>query len=679
MKNTRPSSVNEAVKRLLVSSFSVFLILTLIAPAWAVVFTNPATITLPDPIAQGAANPYPSNITVAGLTGNITTVTVRLENLNHTFPIDLDILLVAPGGNNIVLMSDVGSIVDVNFCNINFDDAAATTIPTGAAIACGGSFQTSRDASVDTYPAPAPAPGTNTTLAAAFNGIAANGTWSLYIVDDAGIDQGTLGNGWSITVTTAGSTATTFRNNNPIFINDGARSKAAPYPSTITASGLTGAISDVNVTLTGVNHLNPDDLDIMLISPTGKRMLIMSDAGGIADVVNVNLTFDDQAAAAIPTAGPVVAGTFRPSTYDASDTLPDQIAPHPQAISGGGTATLGSVFSGTEGNGVWQLLVVDDAIGNSAGSNIMGGWSLDITAGGTFGAKRFTASDFDGDGRSDTSLYRPSNRIWYLRDSTALNNRYVNYGAASDVPVPGDYDGDRRHDLAVFRPATGQWFILRSTTGTFEVVNFGLSSDKLVPADYDGDGRYDVAVWRPSNGNWYIRNSNGGGAPTLRTVIWGTNGDVPVRGHFEGTNGADFTVFRPSTNIWYIRNNAGTTSRAVNFGATGDQLVPGDYDADGKTDIAVWRPSDGTWNILRSSDGTATARPFGAMGDVPAPGDYDGDSATDITIWRPSTGAWYIINSGTFATGSSQVALRFDLWGTTGDTSLPTTYLTGQP
>jgi len=677
MKNTKHSSPNETVKRLLVSSFSVFLILTLVAPAWAVVFTNPATINLPDAIVQGVANPYPSNITVAGLTGNITNVTVRLENLNHTFPDDIDVLLVAPGGNNIVLMSDVGGAADVNFGNITFDDAAAAAIPDAGPLGS-GTFQTSRDASVDIFPAPAPAPGTNTTLAAAFNGIAANGVWSLYVVDDAGGDQGTFGNGWSLTITTAGSAATTFRNNNPIFINDSSRGKAAPYPSTITASGLTGAVTDVNVTLTGVNHLNPDDLDIMLIGPTGKRLLILSDAGGTGDVANVNLTFDDQAAAAIPTAGPIVAGTFRPSTFDIGDTIPDQIAPHPQAASGGGTATLASVFNGTDGNGVWQLLVVDDAAANSAGSNIMGGWSIDITAGGTFGAKRFTSSDFEGDGKTDNSVFRPSNRFWYLRDSTALNNRFVNFGAASDVPIPGDYDGDRRHDLAVFRPASGQWFIFRSGTSTLETVQFGLNTDRLVPADYDGDGRYDVAVWRPSNGAWYVRQSNNG-SPTLRTVVWGANGDIPVRGHFEGTNGADFTVFRPSTGVWYIRNNADTSARAVTFGTSGDQPVPGDYDADSRTDIAVWRPSDGSWNIIRSSDSTFTGRIFGAMGDVPAPGDYDGDSATDITIWRPATGSWYIINSGTFATGASTAALRIDNWGITGDTALPTTYLTGQP
>jgi hypothetical protein len=405
-------------------------------------------------------------------------------------------------------------------------------------------------------------------------------------------------------------------------------------------------------------------------------MLFMSDAGGTADAVNVNLTFDDQAAAAIPTDGPVATGTFRPSTFDTGDTMPDQIAPHPQAISGGGTATLASVFNGTEGNGVWRLLVVDDTTGNSAGSSITGGWSLDITAGGTYGAKRFTSSDFDGDGKTDTAVYRRGNAFWYLRDSFALFNRSINFGAANDSPIPGDYDGDRRTDLAVTRVSGSQvtWYILRSGNGTLDTIPFGAPTDRLVPADYDGDGRVDVAVWRPSQGAWYIRQSNSGSTPTLRTVVWGAVGDIPLRGHFEGTNGADFTVFRPETGTWYIRNNANTLARAVTFGATNDQPVPGDYDADGRTDIAVWRPSDGSWNIFRSSDSTFTGRIWGISTDVPAQGDYDGDSATDITVFRPSTGAWYIINSGTLATGASTAAVRIDVYGAGGDIALPYTY-----
>jgi subtilisin-like proprotein convertase family protein len=668
MRNTKhSSSKNETVKRLLTSTFAVFLILTIVIPTWAVVFSNTAAITINDAIAQGVSNLYPSTINVTGMTGNITNITVRLENLNHTFPADLDIMLVAPNGDNIVLLSDTGGANDVFFGNITFDDAAASTVGTTITT---GTYQTTRDATADTFPAPAPAVGTNTTLGGAFNGDAPNGTWSLYVVDDAGADQGTLGNGWSLTITTTGSPATTFRNNTPMILNDGSRSLAT---SNITVSGLTGAVTDVNVTLNGVNHLNPDDLDILLISPSGKRMLIMSDAGGTGDVVNFNLTFDDQAAAAITTGGPIAAsGSFQPSTYDTGDTIPNQIPPHPQAVSGGGTATLASVFNGTEANGVWQLLVVDDVSGTTVGNNIMGGWSIDITAGGTFGAKRFTNADFDGDGRTDTSVFRSSDRFWYLRDSFANHNRFVNFGAAGDIPVPGDYDGDLKHDLAVFRPSNGQWIIQNSSTGVLTTVSFGASGDRAVPADYDGDGRFDIAVFR--SGVWYIRNSNSGGAPTLRSVTWGTAGDIPVRGHFSGLNTADVAVYRPSNGTWYVAPNGQGGNYAIQFGATGDIPVPGNYDGDLRSDIAVFRPSDGTWNILFSANLTTLIRTWGANGDVPVPGDYDGDSVTDTAVWR--NGFWYILNSGTSVLGP---ATRIDYWGAAGDTPLASAYQTGQP
>ncbi len=70
------------------------------------------------------------------------------------------------------------------------------------------------------------------------------------------------------------------------------------------------------------------------------------------------------------------------------------------------------------------------------------------------------------------------------------------FGAATDKPVVVDYDGDGRSDLAVFRPSTGFWYILRSSDGSFFAMQFGVETDILAPGDFDGDGKTDVAVYR---------------------------------------------------------------------------------------------------------------------------------------------------------------------------------------
>ena len=84
----------------------------------------------------------------------------------------------------------------------------------------------------------------------------------------------------------------------------------------------------------------------------------------------------------------------------------------------------------------------------------------------------------------------------------ALARAQVDWGIAQDVPVPADYDGDGRTDIAVYRPSTGTWFIINSSTGGWRTQQWGVPGDIPVPGDYDGDNRTDIAVYR--DGTWFI-------------------------------------------------------------------------------------------------------------------------------------------------------------------------------
>ncbi len=265
-------------------------------------------------------------------------------------------------------------------------------------------------------------------------------------------------------------------------------------------------------------------------------------------------------------------------------------------------------------------------------------------------------ADFDGDGRTDVSVYRPSAGSWYLSRST-LGFAGIAFGLNGDLPVPGDYDGDGRTDVAVYR--NGAWYILQSSNGAFVSYAFGSTGDIPVAGRYDVDSITDIAVFRPSNGTWYFRRSADG---TLGGQQFGQAGDVPMSGDFDGDGRTDFAVFRGGT--WYIQQTTlGFTS--LQFGAPSDRPAPADYDGDGRADIAVFR--SGSWYLQRSSLGFA-AISWGVAGDRPSPGDYDGDGISDVAVFRPADGNWYILRS-------SNGGLQSELFGTSGDISVPGAYI----
>jgi CubicO group peptidase (beta-lactamase class C family) len=248
--------------------------------------------------------------------------------------------------------------------------------------------------------------------------------------------------------------------------------------------------------------------------------------------------------------------------------------------------------------------------------------------------------DFDGDGKTDISIYRPSVGEWWYQRSFDGQVVAAQFGTGADRIVPADYTGDGKTDIALWRPASGEWFILRSEDHSFYSFPFGANGDIPVPADFDADGRADAAVFRPSDSTWYILRSTEG----VTIQRFGQAGDVPVAADYDGDNRADIAVYRPSVGEWWLQRSVSGTV-AFRFGNGADKPVPDDYTGDGKADVALFRPSTNEWFVLRSENQSFYSFPFGATGDIATPGDYDGDGKTDAAVFRPSSSAWFIQRS----------------------------------
>lgn len=253
-------------------------------------------------------------------------------------------------------------------------------------------------------------------------------------------------------------------------------------------------------------------------------------------------------------------------------------------------------------------------------------------------------ADFDGDGRSDVSIFRPSDGAWYYLFSGSGTAGGVFFGTSGDIAVPGDYDGDGKTDTAVFRPADGVWHML-TKAGVYRSMQFGTNGDIPAAGDYNGDGKTDQAVFRPSNSTWYIANSDSQGTYTF--IQFGQSGDKPAPADYDGDGKADVAVYRPIGSAgaeWWVSKSSGGLF-ATQFGAATDKAVPADYTGDGKADVAIWRNATGEWFVLRSEDFSYYAFPFGIGGDLPAPGDFDGDGRADPAVFRPSNAVWYLLRS----------------------------------
>ena len=370
------------------------------------------------------------------------------------------------------------------------------------------------------------------------------------------------------------------------------------------------------------------------------------------------------------------------------NTISGQVTKGGNGLSGVTMTLSGSQTGTTQTDASGQYSFTVNAGGNytitpsSAGYNFrpasrsFTGLSSDQTANFT-ASKRQTTVDFDGDGKTDISVFRGNddgehNAQWYILNSQDHSVAQQKFGGETDIPVAGDFDGDGKAEIAVFRgdddgANSSAWYLSKGSAQNFTRQQWGAKGDVPVAGDYDGDGRCDIAVFRPADGIWYILQSSDN---SFQAHQWGRGTDIPVPGDYDGDGKFDLAVFRPSEGIWYILPSTTGTMIANQWGTGTDKPVPGDYDGDSITDLAVFRASEGTWYILKSTTDNVAydAAQWGNSSDLPVMGDYDGDGKFDLAVFRPEGGMWYVYQS---ADGS----LLAQQWGFATDKPAPASQL----
>lgn len=166
-------------------------------------FSNTTQITIPDDpsyYTSGPAFPYPSNITASFPNGStVKDVDVILRHYSHTYPDDVDVLLVHAGRNR-TIMSDVGGSSDVNDITIRLNDEPTHGHLSDSGSLFSGGFLPTNAEGGDTFDSPAPNPASANSALSGFDGSTAKGSWKLFVDDDRSSNVGRIGGGWIIIV-----------------------------------------------------------------------------------------------------------------------------------------------------------------------------------------------------------------------------------------------------------------------------------------------------------------------------------------------------------------------------------------------------------------------------------------------------------------------------------------------
>jgi subtilisin-like proprotein convertase family protein len=299
-------------------------------------------------LTTGRSQPYPAVIPVTGVRHPIASVRFS-QFIMHTYPDDIDMVLVSPRGLAVVLLSDCGGSTD--FSGTISIAQGAPAAPNDAPLVDGATYSPT-DYDPGDLPPGLPTGLTFTTLAGLI-GTDANGEWSVYVYDDGVNDVGLMSPP-RLDIEEAYE--------GPVSIDEIAASIVIQDNTTIERSlivgGVDGPIRNLVVRIFALSHEFPRDLDIALRDPQGRVYILMSDAGGSSPVNLVNLDFG-----VFPTPVPqnsLASGRYAAANYtDANSDINGLL----------GTSTT----AGRNPSGEWRLIITDDAAQDSGSFS---GWSL---------------------------------------------------------------------------------------------------------------------------------------------------------------------------------------------------------------------------------------------------------------------------------------------------------------